>query len=272
MKISNLWLRLDAVRRDKGIYFSAFVCSGPRDDFAVETTSSFSWKVGVLGNFAGRAKTGKSKAGQFQILCTGRNISKGWALVEIRQTSEAIVENFGIALEDRAPTNTITSRLEPLPSTLHSLAYIASYHDLILTLEDDERLGRSHYRERGRFEKRCISFRPHDYAASHSDLFQLVANPVEATRHYLKTGFKEGRPICFDAYLYGAGYRDLAEQFGSNAAALAQHYVSYGFAEGRHCENFDWKAYIASAPEALHSASAAAKHYLQHLRPTRLGR
>lgn len=268
MQISNLWLRLDAVRKDGGIYFSAFACVGSRNDFIVETTCSFSWKIGVLGNFTGRTKAGKSKAGQFQVLCSGRNILKGWALVEIRQAPDAIIERFGISLEDRALTNTITAPLESLPSTLHSLAYIASYDDLILALGDDERLGRSHYQERGRLEKRRISFRPYDYAASYPDLFQLVSDPVESTRHYIKIGFKEARPIYFDAYLYGAGYPDLAELFGPNPAALALHYVRHGFAEGRHCENFDWKGYVATVPGVPHSASAAAEHYLQQLAAT----
>ena len=114
-------------------------------------------------------------------------------------------------------------------------------------------------------EGRMISFRPYEYAASHQDLFDLVSDPIAATRHHIKTGFAEGRPIYFDAHLYAAGYQQFAEQFGLDVAALAKHYVQHGFSEGLHCDNFDWQSYVEKTPDAPRSRSGAAEHHLESI-------
>jgi hypothetical protein len=52
----------------------------------------------------------------------------------------------------------------------------------------------------------------------------------------------------FDPLLYSASNTDLAQVFGTNQAALTQHFLSTGYAEGRSTASFDPLIYLASNP------------------------
>ena len=74
--------------------------------------------------------------------------------------------------------------------------------------------------------------------------------------------------VSFDAYEYIASYGDLIQAFGANAQAGFDHFVDYGFSEGRSTNLFDALEYIASNPDLIvafgANASAGAQHYDQY--------
>ncbi|MGB7511156.1 MAG: hypothetical protein WBP54_07690, partial [Pelodictyon phaeoclathratiforme] len=92
-----------------------------------------------------------------------------------------------------------------------------------------------------------------EYLASYGDLISAFgADSVAATQHYINFGYHEGRTITFDAWEYLASYGDLISAFGANPDAAAQHYVTYGFNEGRTI-SFDATAYLASYEDLQHA-------------------
>jgi Ca2+-binding RTX toxin-like protein len=90
------------------------------------------------------------------------------------------------------------------------------------------------------------AFDPYKYIASYSDLIvALHANGQAGFDHYIDYGFTEGRSASFDGLNYIASYGDLIQAFGANTVAGEQHFIQYGYYEGRHA-SFDGLDYIAS--------------------------
>jgi Ca2+-binding RTX toxin-like protein len=103
-----------------------------------------------------------------------------------------------------------------------------------------------------------------EYLASYGDLITAFgADSVAATQHYINFGYHEGRTITFDAWEYLASYGDLITAFGANPDAAAQHYVTYGFNEGR-TVTFDAWEYLASYGDLISAFGANPDAAAQH--------
>ncbi len=153
-------------------------------------------------------------------------------------------------------------------SDAQSLAYIASYPDLISSLGANPDAGRQHYAQYGAAEGRTISFNALDYIASYGDLIAALGdNPAEGAEHYIRYGYVEGRVTSFDPYLYIAANTDLIAAIGDNPVAGAEHYIDYGHAEGR-VTAFDALDYVASYSDLITAIGAnvdrAAEHYIDY--------
>ena len=84
------------------------------------------------------------------------------------------------------------------------------------------------------------------YIASYGDLIKaLGTNIAAAEQHYITYGFQEGRTATFDALDYVASYGDLIKALGTDTVAAEKHYIEYGAAEGR-TPTFDALRYTAS--------------------------
>lgn len=89
------------------------------------------------------------------------------------------------------------------------------------------------------------------YIASYSDLIRAFGINVEAGRnHWINFGFSEGRKITFKPLTYVATYPDLMAAFGLNLENATKHFITNGFAEGRK-PTFDSLAYIASHADLI---------------------
>lgn len=95
------------------------------------------------------------------------------------------------------------------------------------------------------------SFDALSYVASYSDLMTTIGQDSQAGfNHYVEYGYIEGRTITFDALNYIASYADLMQAFGTNEAAALAHYFEHGFQEGR-TVTFDALGYIAANPDLI---------------------
>ena len=77
------------------------------------------------------------------------------------------------------------------------LAYLASHADLINAYRNDatDTRGAIHFITNGHAEGRGIVFKPASYLALHPDLQAAFGNDLDAAaRHYIQTGYFEGRP------------------------------------------------------------------------------
>ena len=94
-------------------------------------------------------------------------------------------------------------------------------------------------------------FRPLSYLASHADLVSAFGTDADAAmQHYVRWGFQEGRGVTFDALRYTASHADLMAAFGTDADAAARHYIQWGRAEGRGV-TFDALRYTASHADLI---------------------
>jgi len=83
-----------------------------------------------------------------------------------------------------------------------------------------------------------------EYLASYGDLINAFGpNSALAANHYNTYGIAEGRTITFNAWTYLASYDDLMGAFGADPLAAAKHYVTWGYGEGR-LTTFDAQAYL----------------------------
>jgi len=83
-----------------------------------------------------------------------------------------------------------------------------------------------------------------EYLSSYGDLINAFGpDSAKAANHYNTFGIAEGRAITFDAWAYLASYGDLMDAFGTNVINAAKHYVTYGYGEGR-LVTFDAEAYL----------------------------
>lgn len=123
----------------------------------------------------------------------------------------------------------------PAAGAFSSLAYIASYDDLIAAFGDDRLAGKRHFLVQGYEEGRGIGFEGEQYIASHADLIAAFGDdPARGTEHFVRTGWGEGRARdAFDEVQYVANHADLQAAFGTDYAAATRHFIAYGFAEGR---------------------------------------
>jgi Ca2+-binding RTX toxin-like protein len=84
------------------------------------------------------------------------------------------------------------------------------------------------------------------YIAGNSDLRAAFGtNAAAGEQHFLQYGFTEGRGLSFNALDYIASYSDLRTAFSADTTAGAQHFIQYGATEGRSV-SFDGWAYLAS--------------------------
>ena len=64
------------------------------------------------------------------------------------------------------------------------------------------------------------------YIASHGDLIEAFGtNIANGRQHYLNWGFNEGRKITFEPLLYTASHGDLIGAFGADETKAATHYI-----------------------------------------------
>jgi Ca2+-binding RTX toxin-like protein len=90
------------------------------------------------------------------------------------------------------------------------------------------------------------SFDGLSYIAGYSDLRAAFGGDAAAgAQHFALYGFAEGRTASFNALDYIASYSDLRAAFGADAAAGARHYILYGANENR-AVTFDGWSYLAS--------------------------
>ena len=84
------------------------------------------------------------------------------------------------------------------------------------------------------------------YIASYADLRNAIgSNAVSGEQHFLQYGFAEGRGVTFNALEYLDSYSDLRAAFGGDTTAAANHFIQFGAAENR-TVTFDAFAYLAS--------------------------
>ncbi|MEA1071104.1 M10 family metallopeptidase [Sphingomonas sp. LY160] len=84
------------------------------------------------------------------------------------------------------------------------------------------------------------------YIAGYADLRAAYGTDAAAgVQHFLSFGFAEGRSLSFNALEYIASYGDLRIAFGSDTSAAAAHFINFGAAENR-TVTFDGWAYLAS--------------------------
>ncbi|KQN00021.1 hypothetical protein ASE78_17795 [Sphingomonas sp. Leaf25] len=84
------------------------------------------------------------------------------------------------------------------------------------------------------------------YIAGYSDLRAAFGtNAAAGAQHFIDYGFAEGRSLAFNALDYIASHSDLRAAFGTDVTAGAKHFIEYGAAEGR-TTDFDGWAYLAS--------------------------
>jgi hypothetical protein len=89
------------------------------------------------------------------------------------------------------------------------------------------------------------------YVASYPDLIGAFGtNIAPARQHYLDYGFVEGRTISFEPYSYIASHEDLRAAFGADPEKGATHYIQYGYRENRGT-TFNALRYIASHPDLI---------------------
>ena len=89
-----------------------------------------------------------------------------------------------------------------------------------------------------------------EYLAANKDLINAYGtNGAAAAEHYLNFGYSEGRPTSFNAAEYLASNPDLIRAYGSNGMAAMEHYINYGVKEGRSIDSFSDYYYLVANPD-----------------------
>ena len=102
------------------------------------------------------------------------------------------------------------------------------------------------------------------YIAGYSDLRAAYgADATAGEQHFLRFGFAEGRALSFNALDYIASYSDLRLAFGTDATAGAQHFIQDGATENRSV-SFDGWAYLASYDDLIDTYGANETAAAQH--------
>jgi hypothetical protein len=84
------------------------------------------------------------------------------------------------------------------------------------------------------------------YIASYADLRNVLgSNAASGEQHFVQYGFTEGRGVTFNALEYLDSYSDLRAAFGTDTTAAANHFIQFGAAENR-TVTFNAFAYLAS--------------------------
>ena len=103
-----------------------------------------------------------------------------------------------------------------------------------------------------------------NYIASHSDLINAFGLDIaKARQHYLNWGFNEGRTISFAPLSYTASYSDLIAAFGTDERKAVEHFILFGSKEGRKVA-FDPLRYIASHPDLIDAFKTDADKGVRH--------
>ena len=116
-----------------------------------------------------------------------------------------------------------------------SLAYIASYDDLVHAFGANTAAGKQHYIAHGYDEGRSVTFDGLQYIATYGDLIHALGPaPKAGTEHFIQHGLGEERERDgFDEVQYVANYPDLQAVFGTDYEAATRHYIVYGHDEER---------------------------------------
>ncbi|MDQ0839801.1 Calx-beta domain-containing protein [Sphingomonas faeni] len=94
------------------------------------------------------------------------------------------------------------------------------------------------------------------YIAGWSDLRAVYGTDAAAGQeHFLQYGFTEGRSLSFNALDYIASWSDLRLTFGTDATAGARHFIEYGATENRDV-TFDGWTYLASYSDLIQTYGA----------------
>jgi Divergent InlB B-repeat domain/Putative Ig domain len=102
------------------------------------------------------------------------------------------------------------------------------------------------------------------YIASQPDLIDAFGtNIAKGRQHYLDWGFNEGRKITFDPLSYTASHGDLIGAFGTDETKAVTHYIQWGFKEKRQT-TFSSLRYIASHPDLIEAFGADADKGVRH--------
>ncbi|HEV7253769.1 MAG TPA: hypothetical protein VGN97_11855 [Mesorhizobium sp.] len=143
---------------------------------------------------------------------------------------------FGSDPEAGAQHFRVYGRTEGREVRFDAQQYIDNYADLA-GLSDTQ--AAQHFILSGASEGRTF-IDPLDYVASYADLIQAFGDYGSAPNaanlgrdHYINIGRGEGRQATFDAWQYLENYDDLTAAFGRNVDAATQHFIQYGFYEGR---------------------------------------
>lgn len=105
------------------------------------------------------------------------------------------------------------------------------------------------------------------YIASYGGLINAFGtNGAAGFNHYIKYGFDEGRSVSFDARLYIGAYEDVRSAFGTDQAAATAHYIQYGYAAGRSTSEFNALEYIASYDGLIGAFGTNAAAGLHHFK------
>lgn len=108
-------------------------------------------------------------------------------------------------------------------------------------------------------------FSPYDYLAAQSDVLSVLgANLQAAFDHYVDWGFEEGRSRNFDSYDYLASHIDLISALGGDVAAAGRHYVEWGVSEGRERDDFANFDYLASHIDLIAALGANPQAAAEH--------
>ncbi|WP_244668498.1 M10 family metallopeptidase C-terminal domain-containing protein [Candidatus Liberibacter africanus] len=161
------------------------------------------------------------------------------------------------------------------PDAFKSLEYIASHEDLIKDCAhtaDLVQAGKDHFTNFGLLEGRNITFEPYLYLGSYDDLRKSFgSDKVAATRHYINSGFEEGRsPDAFKSLEYIASHEDLIKAY-AHTADLVQvgkdHFTNFGLLEGRNI-TFEPYLYLDNYDDLRKSfgsdRDAATRHYIDY--------
>ncbi|WP_306046600.1 hypothetical protein [Nioella sp. MMSF_3534] len=132
-------------------------------------------------------------------------------------------------------SETYWSHLDQQSSQEFSLAYIASYGDLINAMGTNWTHGSIHWDNYGQGTNREVTFNALQYMAANPDIYNAYGmDLVRATEHYIRWGRTEGRNTGdFDAEQYLRNYSDLRNAYGSDLSAATMHYIRWGRTEGR---------------------------------------
>lgn len=172
-----------------------------------------------------------------------------WFVARIRQSDDAVEEEFHFASPRGEPDFAFTVELNPLAPRLNALRYICSHPDLIEAFGTDASGARYHYEKFGRAENRGIRFDPLRYVATHADLHPLWPNLGAVCEHYIMYGYGEGRPSYFEPYIYFASNQELITGVEASSFYMTDHFIRHGFARGLNCGTLGWQAYIERYPD-----------------------
>lgn len=102
------------------------------------------------------------------------------------------------------------------------------------------------------------------YIAGNADLRAgFGANAGAGVEHFINFGFNEGRTVTFDALDYIASYADLRAAFGADSTAGATHFINFGAAENR-AVTFDGWSYLAANGDLIRAFGTNEDAAAQH--------